>query len=1553
MNIRMVEGDSQSVAVVGMAARFPGAPDVETFWDNLRNGVESIAFFTDDELRASGISSAALEDPNYVKATATIPDIDLFDAEYFNYSPKEAEFIDPQQRVFLECALHALESAGCDPTTYPGSIGVFAGTAINTYQISLMTAYQREVRSSGALRALFIHGNDKDHLTTRTSYKLNLRGPSMAVQTACSTSLVAVHVACQNVLSGECDMALAGGVSVMRTLSKGGYYFVEGGIQSPDGHCRPFDARARGTIFGDGVGVVVLKRLEQALADRDTIHAVIRGSAINNDGSDKVGYTAPSVNGQAAVIAEALAVAGVNPQSVGYIEAHGTGTELGDPIEIAALSEAYRAPEQARASCAIGSVKANIGHLNTAAGIAGFIKAVLTVKHGCLTPALNYKQPNPKIDFRNSPFYVNTDLATWPKSGHPRRAGVSSFGIGGTNAHVVLEEAPPVASSASRRAWHVLLLSGRSVNSLERATTNLGQYLRGDNAGKIADVAYTLSAGRRFHRYARAVLCRSHSDAAGLLETLDPGRVFSKERVTQEMPVVFLFPGQGSQRLNMGRELYEHEPVFRREIDRCCEFLQSNSHLDMRQILFPQVEDEMDAAGRITETEFAQPAIFAVSFALARLWMSWGVVPQSMIGHSIGELVAACLAGVFTLEDALTVVSARGRLMQEMPKGAMLGLGVSIREIEPFLNDDISIAAINGPNSCVVSGPVPAVAEFELIMRNEGIPASRLRTSHAFHSAMMADAVEPFVNVVKGMKLRVPSIPFASNVTGEWITPQQATDPAYWGLQLRQAVRFADAVNLALNDSQSLFLEVGAGRVLTTLVQSFGTTSAKVFAAASLPFSSSVRSEVEAVLTAAAQLWLAGASVDWGKLYQGEKLMKIPLPPYPFDRKRYWIEPREAPAARATTVPEPASIDNAFYARSWRRVPCEPRGWTARDLANSSWLIFAGEDRLSHELVTSLRSRCRNVTVVTAGDAFHDSGDGRFVLSPAEPEQFEALVSGLSRSTGKPDVAVYLWSLLPKRISSAALDGAIDRAFSGPFHLLRALERADFGKPVQFAAIVANTEDVLGGEAVASLATIARGPCQVGNLECRNVSCRYIDISRADCTAAGQPKLVELLINDLAAPASDVVVAYRRNCKWTVARDQVKLEKDMSSAILRPSGVYLVTGGTGSIGLAVAKGLANRIKARLVLVGRTVLPDPDQWERHAANADEADKIGSIIRQIREIEAAGAEVMVAAADVSDLSAMRAVVEQAETRFGAINGVVHAAGVGASGPIGYVKRSDCLRVMKPKIHGTLVLDQIFARRDLDFIVLFSSISALAGYLGHADYSAANAFLDGFAASRSAIRDRRTISINWDLWSETGMATRKKVPDQLRQAHAAELKYGIKTGHGVEAFFRILGSDYSQILVSMRPHSKPGNEFVDSARIESASIAVEPQAQQEIHREAEKAVRLSPPVARRYPRPDLRQPFVAPETELEQIIAEMWAEALSLESIGVDDDFFELGGHSLLALQLLPRLRNRFQIEFSPRDFFLATTVAGVSRVVEEKLIAEIEQMADTEVVGADES
>ncbi|MCA1568670.1 MAG: acyltransferase domain-containing protein [Acidobacteria bacterium] len=891
MSQESTESSLMDIALIGMAGRFPRAKTLQEFWQNVRAGVNCVTFFTDAELES--IDPDLLNNPRYVKAGAVLEDIELFDAAFFGYTRRDAEITDPQQRIFLECAWEAVEHAGYDCEVYDGRIGVFAGASLSRY---LLNVYSNPeiVRSVGDLQ---IHiGNKGDHLATRVSYKLNLKGLSLNVQSGCSTSLVAVGMACQSLLSYQCDMALAGAASI-QLPQKGGYLYEEGGILSPDGYCRAFDAAAGGTVGGNGVGVVVLKRLADALADGDYVHAVIKGSAINNDGSFKVGYTAPSVEGQYEVIAEALAMAHIDPATVGYVETHGTGTTVGDPIEFAALTKAFRASTARRNFCAIGSVKTNIGHLDAAAGIAGLIKTTLALKHKQLPPSLHFERPNPALGIEESPFYVSAKLSDWKTQETPRRAGVSSFGIGGTNAHVILEEAPEPPPAVGVRAFKLLTLSASTPSALAAAAANLAAHLREHSEEDLASVAYTLQVGRKAFKHRRFVVCRERDDALAALDAPEADDATDDFQEPRERPVAFVFPGQGTQYAWMARDLYRHEQTFREQVDLCTELLKPHLKLDLRETLYPEgdessARDQSSTDFEINQTALTQPALFVVEYALAKLWMEWGVMPAAFIGQSIGEYVAACLAGVMSLADALFLVATRARLMQRMPPGSMLAISASEQATRDIIETwpELSLAAVNGPSRCVVSGTADEVGRLEERCVGSGIAARRLRTSHAFHSRMMEAAAEEFTAVCGGVALSPPRLPFISNLTGTWITKEQATDPAYWARQLRETVRFADGLDELSKQPEHLLLEVGAGGSSGTRLTATTRGADASRALSSLGGRGKGVSDVEVMLRSLGRLWQTGIKIDWAGFHAHERLRRMPLPTYPFERQRYWVE---------------------------------------------------------------------------------------------------------------------------------------------------------------------------------------------------------------------------------------------------------------------------------------------------------------------------------------------------------------------------------------------------------------------------------------------------------------------------------------------------------------------------------------------------------------------------------------------------------------------------------------------------------------------------------------
>jgi acyl transferase domain-containing protein len=881
------------IAIVGMAGRFPGAPNIDTFWNNLRDGVESISFFTDEQLLASGVDPEALRSPRYIKAGSILEGVELFDASFFGFTPRAAAAMDPQHRLFLECVWEAIETAGYDADRYNGAISVFAGSSMSSYLINNLFANQ-EVFALAGMHQSYL-ASVQDSLATLVAYKLNLKGACYTVGTFCSTSLVAVHLACQNLLNFESDMAVAGGVRVA-VPQHTGYWYEEGGIVSPDGHTRSFDDQAQGTVFGNGLGVVVLKRLKDALADGDSIDAVILGSATNNDGSLKVSYTAPSVTGQSEVIVEALANAGVPPDTIGYVETHGTGTALGDPAEVAALTRAFRSGTQKNGFCAIGTAKSNVGHLDAASGVTGLIKAVLALKNKQIPPSLHFEEPNRNIDFGTSPFYVNSALSEWTNEGRPRRAGVSSFGIGGTNAHVILQEAPLAEPGSPSRPYQLLLLSARTRSALEAATRNAIHFFKGQPDLNLPDAAYTLQVGRRAFNHRRIVVCQDVQDAASALERADSSRIATAYQDKRNPSIAFMFPGGGAQYVGMASGLYDTEPLFREQIDRCSDALESNLSLDIRQFLCTGKAGAEEAALKLNRTSTALPALFAVEYALAELWMSWGVHPTAMVGHSSGEYVAACLAGVFSLEDALGLVAVRGRLMESMPAGSMLAVQLPEKTVRSLINDgEISLAAVNGPSSCTVSGTEKAVEDFKERLSERNIDCRPLHISVASHSSLMDPILDAFGDEVKRARRNPPRIPFVSNVTGTWITPERAISPDYWVRHLRHTVRFSDGVQELLKERNRVFLEVGPGNTLSSLAKRNQKESEQQVILSSVRHPSEQESDAAFILNTLGRLWLAGVDVDWSKFHEKESRHRVHLPTYPFERRRYWVDPAEPP----------------------------------------------------------------------------------------------------------------------------------------------------------------------------------------------------------------------------------------------------------------------------------------------------------------------------------------------------------------------------------------------------------------------------------------------------------------------------------------------------------------------------------------------------------------------------------------------------------------------------------------------------------------------------------
>ncbi|NMG06766.1 type I polyketide synthase [Brasilonema sp. UFV-L1] len=1534
--------DKDEIAIIGMTGRFPGSQNIDLFWQNIRDGVESISFFTEEELVSQGINSTVFNDPLYVKASTVIEDIELFDASFFGFSPKEAEITDPQHRLFLECVWSALENAGYNSETYTGQIGLFAGVTYSSYLLSNIYSNRDLIESVDGFQ-IFI-GNDKDHLPTQISYKLNLTGPSINVQTTCSTSLVSVHLACQSLLNGESDIGLAGGVSI-KVPQKTGYRYQEGGINSPDGHCRAFDAEAKGTIFGSGLGVVVLKRLEDAIVDGDFIHAVIKASAINNDGSLKVGYTAPSVDGQREVILEALALAGVEPDTITYVETHGTGTPLGDPIEIKALTQAFRASTNKKGFCAIGSVKTNVGHLNTAAGVTGLIKTVQALKNKQIPPSLHFREPNPQIDFVNSPFYVNTKLSDWKTNGTPRRAGVSSFGIGGTNAHVILEEAPVIEPSSTSRPWQLLLICAKTSTALETTTANLATHLQQYPDINLPDVAHTLQVGRRAFDHRRMVVCHDWEDAIKALTSQDPQRVFTYHHKSSHRPVIFMFSGQGAQYVNMGQELYQVEPTFKKHVDTCAQILQPHLGLDIRHILFPEEKHTKAASLQLQQTAITQSALFVIEYALAQLWMEWGVRPEAMIGHSIGEYVAATIAGVFSLEDALAIVAKRGQLMQQLPTGSMLAIPLPAQDVQSLLDvhtgdapalsrpkgdrASIEIAAINSPSSCVVSGSIDAIASLQNQLSSQQIECRLLHTSHAFHSHMMEPILEPFVQAVEKVKLNPPRIRFISNVTGTWIQDEQATNPNYWGQHLRQTVKFSSGISQLLEQFEGVFLEVGPGRTLSTLTTQHLKPEAKQIVLTCLRHVKEQQSDVSFLLQTLGRLWLFGVEIDWSGFYTHERRHRLPLPTYPFERQRYWISPKKQGIDdRATSVSlgKKPDIANWFYIPFWKpSLPPVPLNQEKLAEQKSCTLVFIDECGLGTKLVQRLEQQNQAVITVKVGGEFTKLNESQYTLNPQNNYDYDALIQELLTQQKLPKTIVHLWSITPindKELELEEVDKAQETGFYSLLFLAQALGKQETTDEVQITVISNNLQAVTGTEVLCPEKATLLGPIKVISQEYSNIRCRSLDVILPEIGSWQEEKLVEQLLMELTVPTSDKVVAYRGINRWVQSFEPVRFDSaKIGKARLREKGVYLITGGLGGIGLVMAEYLARTVQAKLLLIGRTALPNRDEWEQWLLTHDETDSTSRKILKVQELEQLGAEVLVVSADVSNTQQMHSAIAQAESKFGQLNGVIHTAGVPGGGVIQRKTQQEAESILAPKVKGTLVLDAILKDIQLDLFVLTSSAASILGGFGQVDYCGANAFLDAFAHSNSSKRGTFVTSINWGAWQEVGMAVNTALPQQLQQSRAENLKQGILPDEGMNALTRILGTTIPQVVISpsdllnsLEQHSSYDEERV----LEFLETVNESRS--------------------KYPRPELSNDYVAPRNEIEQNIATIWQEVLGIKEVGLYDNFFELGGDSLLIIQVRSKLLKTLNKNLSIADLFEYSTISALAEYLGRKQLEE---------------
>lgn len=1352
------EPSPTDIAIVGMACHLPDAPQPRAFWRNLCEGLESVRNFTEAELRERGVDAALLRRANYVRSGVVLDGMEHFDAPFFGFSPKDASILDPQHRHFLECCWEALEDAGHTPENFRGPIGVFAGSGMAAY-MAFNVLSNRELLESVGLFLLRHTGNDKDFLTTRVSYNFDLRGPSVNVQTACSTSLVATHVACQSLLSGECDMALAGGVTI-QLPHRIGYLYHENEILTPDGRCRPFEARSKGTIFGSGAGVVVLRRMSDALEDGDHIYAVIRGTAINNDGARKVGYLAPSVDGQAAAVAEALRLSGVDARSIRYVEAHGTATAVGDPIEVAALTRAFRTSTDARQFCALGSVKSNIGHLDTAAGVASLIKVALALKHGKIPATLHYERPNPNIEFESSPFFVAGALREWERvDAEPRRAAVNSLGVGGTNAFAILEEAPARAPIQPAREPQLLVLSARTETALAQAAQNLAAHLESEPELALADVAWTLQVGRKGFARRRAIVARDRADALEKLtaagsSTLAPAAPGS---------LVFLLPGGGAQYPAMGRELHRNERVYREEVERCLSWLAPTVREPIRRLLDPAAGELEEAAKLFARPALQLPALFITEYALAKLWMSWGLTPTALLGHSMGENTAACIAGVMSPRDALGLVALRGELFERAPEGGMLSVELAPAELQPLLGSELSLGVVNAPKLCVASGPTHALDALAVELERRGVEFRRIHISIAAHSTLVEGVLPEFTAYLRRIQLSPPKIPIVSNLTGNWLSDEEATSPEYWARHLRNTVQFAKGVETVLAGGERVLLEVGPGNTLSSLVRLQCSPAAAKNVFSSLRHRDEAVSDVEFALGVLGRLWCAGLAIDWRALAGDAGGRRVSLPTYPFERQRHWIEatPAQRVATSASLVKEP-DVARWFYEPRWRRVD-EP-GDAAATAVGERWLVFAQVEGVGDMLAHRLVERGASVVIVHPSDQYERLAPDHYTLVPQEREHYAQLLEELAREERLPTHIAHTWLVTGDEstaVTTTFFHWCLEHGFYSLLFLGQALGALTLEHPVHIDVVSSGMQRVDDEPLSNPAKATALGPCRVLPRELPGVSCASIDIVLPESPrrrAKGAADEATLrLVDQITRLAGNGVFALREGVLHELDFEPVPAPQPGARPALRERGVCLITGGLGGVAMVAAEEFARSSKARLVLLSRRRFPARGEWERWLTEHSARDATSRQIRKLLALEALGSEVLVERGDVANIEDMRRVVAEVEQRFGAIHAVFHAAGALDDGPLQIKTPAGVDRVFTPKVHGAILLDELLPHDELDFFAVCSSTSAALGPAGQVDYAAANAFLDAFAEHRTARGAGRTLSIAWGVWNQVGMTAR----------------------------------------------------------------------------------------------------------------------------------------------------------------------------------------------------
>lgn len=1496
-----IRADDTSIAIIGMAGRFPGARNIDELWNLLKAGKDARTELSDTDLLNAGVPRSSLSDPNYVKFSMKLADPDRFDAEFFGYGPKQALSIDPQQRLFLECAWEALESCGYGQIPEELSVGVFGGCGHNGYINYL--SHGGPLEPAETVQRLI--DTDKDFLTTRVAYKLGLTGPSVTIQTACSTSLVAVHLACRSLLDYECDVALAGGASVRLQQEKG--YLHVSGVRSPDGYCRAFDAAADGTVFGDGVALVVLRRLTDAIAAGDPIQAVIRTTVVNNDGSRKIGYTAPGLRGQSELLARALDFADLQPQDISLLEAHGTGTPLGDAIELEALHKVYNTPG-ARRFCAIGSIKANIGHLDTASGVTGLIKVALCLKHKTLVPSVNISKPNTQLEAPHSPFYVNTELKPWqPLDARPRRGAVSSLGIGGTNAHAILEEAPEIAAAAESAVECLLPISAHDPKALRRIGDNLADHLSAQPDVNLADVAHTLQSGRRRFNWRRVVVGDRIADVCAALRERSPGNTDCVNTESSGRPVVLMFSGQGAQTPGMAAGLYATDREFAAEFDWCAHRFSTLFDMDIRGVVDGSVAPEM--AGTPADQLFAQPAMFALEYCLGRMLMRSGIQPAAVIGHSIGEYAAACIAAALSAEDAVYLVGRRAQLMAAMPRGAMLAVCLTETQAREWVDHrSTSIAAVNAVDECVISGETAAIHAIAARLESQGIQHHLIKSPVAGHCPAMAPAAAALREAAMQRVMSRPAIPLVSCVSGDFASDEHVTQSDYWSNNLLLPVQFRKGLTQLARKRGSIFVEVGPGSTLTRLARrELGQAKDFSFLSTLTDMGLTTRTHL---LTAVGDLWCLGADIDWGRLHKDRRPRRVWLPPYPFNSQRFSPLQRSHEESghpiEAAVTARPA-LEPLLYTPAWKCAVPRKSAPLAAD--PGVWLLLADDTGFATGLCERLREKGQIVVVLKPAARYGES-DGVFSVRPTIDRDYERVAEVLAGRGNGVRRIIHCWSMTRDAAQSAQAD-PFDLGYSSLLSVVQVFARA--GQMQEGSVLVVSNAiwNVSGEERAMPAKAAMAALCKVLGQECPDIRFAVID-------AHAPEQYVEKLVMECAFIGADPIVAYRNGLRLVPVYEQVDLESSGEpSGGICDGGLYAITDGLSEVGLALAQGLARKHQARLLLITSQPFPERSAWalELDAQPASATPAAGKI-RQILAMEQSGAQVLVACVDITEEVALTSAITAAEARFGALCGLFHLAMDRKSLPVearpAELDAYDLVVRVRNDSQEIQALSNVLRGLTLQFCVVFTGNSSILGGVRLGVHAAASAVLDSEVVALNSTSPFPWYLVNWDEW-----LTDASDDGRSGDSPATAAQYALTASQALAALWLIVSSwPATQVIVSAVPFQ---SRLMPGKLRPSGNGQVAPERGSEIPFISEAA-------------PAQSVGYVAPRTELERTVLGFWKDVLGGEDIGVEDHFLERGGDSLIALRIIARVKDRFGVSVPPASFIGSKgTIAGVVKEI----------------------